>query len=170
VDDSSLTFFDNHFAANRGWYYPDAKFSFLIGALAISCRVGIEQIPVSFTEADRERWNTIEASIREQGYPSVEAPNELSLANMAVYLHEEPPDQDYAEYRGRLHEAREIEFMGLKAWKVSIVFLRSISNKDVPMTMVITSRAWTHDFPPVVGMDVEGLLWMQGRMCFRRWT
>ena len=170
IDDSSLTFFDNHFAVNRGWYYPGAHFSFLIGALAISCKVGIEKIQLNFNEEQRERWEASHALIRERGYPDAEAPTGFSLANAAVYLHDASPDQDYAQYRGRLSKVLEIEFMGHRAWQTSIVFLRSLNNEDAPMTMVITSLAWAHDFPPKVGMDVEGLLWLQGRMWHRQWT
>ena len=78
---------------------------------------------------------------------------------MAVYIHGDAPDLDYAEYRGRLLEVNETEFMGIRAWKVSIVFLRSIDSVDVPIRMVITLRGWAHDFPPKVGMDVEGIHW-----------
>lgn len=162
----SLHFFDNHCVSNRGWYYPDAPYTYLFIALAIECAPGIASVPLNFSDDEKENWRAMHAKFA----APPDAPEILQLGGMAAYLPYEAPSQDYAQFRGRLAEVAAMDIMGVQAWRVSIVFLRDLDQNDISMKMVIPSHAWRHDTPPAVGMDIDGILWMQGEMACPYWT
>ncbi len=170
IDDMSVTFFDNHFLDNRGWYFPDAQLTFLLSAIAISCRIGIARIPTNYSPEQQAHWRETYQDVGVAVPRIAEPPAEFSLEGMAMYLDDESPNDDYANFRGRLGEVKEVAFMDVPCWQVAITFLRTPDDHDTPIRMVISSLVWTHDAPPAPGMDVEGVLWLQGEMWASHWT
>lgn len=56
--------------------------------------------------------------------------------------------------------------LGQHAWRVRVTVLRLSDREpeDVNLDIVITERAWKGDALPRVGQEIEGHLWLQGRL------
>ncbi len=48
----------------------------------------------------------------------------------------------------------------------TVTVLRGLADgeSDMDLTILVTRRVWRGDQPPVVGMEIEGSLWLQGRL------
>jgi hypothetical protein len=56
-----------------------------------------------------------------------------------------------------------MNLLGQEAWRVRITVIRC-DDQDMDLDVFITQRVWQGKQPPEVGADVEGHLWLQGRL------
>jgi len=73
-------------------------------------------------------------------------------------------DADDYQFRGPVKTVTSIDdVLGQRVWRVRITVMR-FEDEDADLDVFITERAWEDSEPPAVGQDIEGELWLQGRL------
>jgi len=160
--DASVTFFDTHFLANRAWYEAGRKYEFILTGIAYSARPSsISEIPVPPSEQALWRKILLEKMGRDVKPEVLET---LHLDGMAMLLPAVECDADDYQFRGLVKSVKEVkDILGQDGWLVRVTVMR-FGDKDADLDILITQRAWEGDEPPKAGQDIEGTLWLQGRL------
>jgi hypothetical protein len=157
-----LTFFDTHYFADGAHLQPDAEIDVSLAALAYWLR----PIQVrSFEIAEGPLWEIERERRREAGEPpeSLDRPVSIHTTGGAIFLptgDEEAPDD--AQIQGVIEAIDCIEHLGQRVYRLEIVVMRP--GDDVFRLPVFAAERVLDGYVPRIGDDVEGIVWMQGRM------
>ena len=159
--DGMVTFFDNGFVTGRAWYEAGRAYDFALAGVAY------EAGPAERRELAVERHPDEVAWLNRRLEPG-EAPHEASvtivLDGMAMFLPVDEWDVDDYQFRAPVKSVVPFErWLGQDGWRVSATVMR-FGEQDADLDILITRRAWTGTEPPQVGQDIEGRLWLQGRL------
>lgn len=160
--EAPVTFFDSHFVVNRSWYQAGKYYEFVLIGIAYSAGVAtVGEIPYT-PNPDQVAWQRTLAEKRGEAPPEV--PETISLAGMSMFLPVEEWDVDDYQFRGRVKHVEPFEdVLGQDGWCVTVPVMR-FGDEDADLCILITRRVWLSDEPPVVGQDIDGRLWLQGRL------
>lgn len=160
--EAELAFFDTDFVANRGWYESGSAQEFILAGIAYGAKPS-EVFELPFTpNPEQVEWERIMAERR--GEAPREVPETLSLRGMAMLMQMQDGDIDEFSFRGPVIQVSPFEnFFGQDGWRVRVTVLR-FDDEDVDLDIYITRRAWEGAEPPQQGEDIEGTLWLQGRL------
>ena len=158
-----VTFFDTHFLINRAWYDTGKPYDFILAGLAYSAG------PAQQRQWEIDRHPDEVAWLNQQRTPG-EAPHEarytLGLDGAAVLLPVDDWDVDDFSFHAPVKSVTEFkDWLGQDGWRVRATVMR-MGDEDGDLDILITRRAWSGVAPPQVGQDIEGRLWLQGRL----WT
>lgn len=165
LDETSITFYDIDFVNNRGWYRRGLRCQFVL--VGIAYRASIAEVK-KFTIARTPEWfESMKWLTGEDRTPESGALEEhYSTEGMSTLLPIDDWDIDDYTFRGPVKDVWGMSILGLRAWRVRITAMRpSGSDSDgVDLDIIITERAWTGEGPPKVGQELEGEMWLQGRL------
>lgn len=175
IGSAELTFFDTAYLSNRVWYQAGWVYDFILTGFAYSARPA-EQMEIE-VDAHPEIVRWLE-TVRGEGSAELEdgPQTSFSLAGMAALIPIEEWDRDDYEFRGTVTEVKEVhDILGQDGWRVRTTVLRDVLDADelgddrsgdLGLDIVITRKAWEGSEAPRVGQDIEGHLWLQGRLDF----
>lgn len=157
-----VTFFDTHFLINRAWYEAGESYNFILAGLAYAAKPS-EIMELPFTpNPEQVAWERVLAELN--GTPAPAEPKSLSLKGMAILMPVSDWDADDYSFRGPVKSVKPADqVLGQEAWRVRITVMRC-DDQDMDLDVFITHRVWQGKLPPQVGDDVEGHLWLQGRL------
>jgi len=164
LGEAEITFFDAHFLINRLWYEQGGRYDFILTGFAYTARPAqVMEFPYS-PNPDQLAWQALlsdnpdEESIKEP-------PTVLSLSGMASLLPIADWDNDEYSFRGPVKRIKPFtDYLGQDGWlvRVTVMRLSDYETEDVNLDIVLTGRAWQEDNAPIVDMEIEGTLWLQG--------
>lgn len=161
---ASVTFFDAAFVANRSWYEAGKVFDFILLGIAYSAGPPeIESVPFN-PHPDEADWL---AALGAPGAEALPMPKELKLAGMTMLVPVPQWDRDDCQFRGSIKEVTDVpDLLGQPAWRLVVTVMRLGSgfDEDADLAVLVTRRAWRGEQAPVAGMEVDGTLWLQGRL------
>ncbi len=164
LGEATLCFFDTHFLLARSEYKHGRRLRFSLAGLAY--RVApctVFELPFS-PNPEQIAWQAQRAEAQGDTY---EVPTVIHLEGMAMLIPVPEWDRDDYSFRGPVKSVEPfIGFLGQAGWKVSVTVLRGLGSEadDIDLDIFITRLAWQGDAPPQPGQDIEGTLWLQGRL------
>lgn len=155
---TNITFYDTHFNNHREYYLKDKKYKFKIFGICYECGIPTE--------------NEIKVDMKPEVLESMgEDPNEtlktFNLKGMSSFFPITEWDKDDYSFRGTIEEVFNIETtFGNKGWICRTKVLKSGFGDDIEYSIdiLVTDMIWNEDNPPKVGDDIDGSVWLQGRM------
>ena len=163
--EGEVTFFDTQYLINRAWYEAGMVYDFILSGVAYSA--GLAQ-PREWTiqrHPDQVAWMNLRLKPDEQAH---EAACTMHAEGAAMFL--PVPDWDLDDYSFHAPVKSVTGFsdwLGQDGWRVRATVMR-FGDEDAELDILITRRAWSGDAPPQVGQDIEGRLWLQGRLWMPR--
>lgn len=160
--ETEITFFDTAFLLNRGWYEAGMNYDFLLAGIAYSASPATQNRIPHTPHPDQIAWQRLLAAERNE--PPPEVTTYIDFSGAAILLPIAGWDDDEYSFRGTLKAVEAFgDFLGQEGWKVRVTVMR-FGDEDADLDLYITRRAWTANEPPAVGQDIEGQLWLQGRL------
>jgi hypothetical protein len=158
-----IKFFDTQFLTSRLWYERGRRCEFMLTGFAYWARPATEmEMPVSLNP-DQVAWEAMLAG--RQGDDPPVPPKTISLAGMGMFVPAGSGAADEYSFRGAVHYIDPFtDFLGQAGWRLRVAVIRADDNDALDLEIVVTARAWDDPEPPAVGQDVEGDLWLQGRL------
>jgi len=168
VSEAEITFFDTKYFINREWYEAGRTYDFILTGIAYAARYpAVNELKIKHS---REVLEFQARLAREHGVePDMNEEQTLSLAGSAVFFPVEGWDEDEYTFRGPVQSVREVkDVLGQDGWLVRATVLRlsTYRSEDVPLSILITTKAWREKEPPQIGRDIEGRLWLQGYLWY----
>lgn len=159
---TSLFFYDICYDLHRKWYFQGKKYLFQILGIAYRARYRVEkEITV---EMKPEVLEAIE-------WDSKETTRTISLVGMSSFVPIDEWDRDDYSFSGIIQNVQEIDISisNEKGWICTTRVLREGSNDDAiyDMDILVTKRTWKEEELPKVGDDIEGSVWMQGKVIIK---
>lgn len=155
--EARVTFYDTEYVLNRAFYEAGRSYDFVLAGLAFSATPATDD-EVTVTHSP-ETWEWM----NEKGVDLESLPKTLKLKGAAIFL---PSGGNSDEYAFRV-PVKSVEpfgdWLGQDGWRVRATIMR-FADFDADLDILITRQAWTGSSPPQVGQDIEGRLWLQGRL------
>jgi hypothetical protein len=163
--EAKIIFYDTHFLLTRGEYERGRTLAFsLVGMAYAAHPCEIFELPFTpnpevvawHKQLDAERGETGEAE-----------PERILLDGMAMFFPVEGWDIDDYQFRGPIKAVEPFDnFLDQSGWRVRVTVMRisGYAEEDFDLDLLITCRAWQGKAPPQLGQDIEGTLWLQGRL------
>ena len=74
-------------------------------------------------------------------------------------------DRDDYSFHAPIRRVEEIDMLDQPGWRVRATIMRSLDDdRDIDLDIVVMRKVWETASPPTVGEDIEGTLWLQGRL------
>lgn len=166
LGNAEIVFFDTHFGLHRGWYRKGDKYQFLLTGIAYHAQ------PAEIQEFTIRRSPEEQAAMRwlmgDKGPDENDLEDRYCTRGMAALMPITEWDKDDYSFRGPIRSVKEVNMLGNRAWLVRATVLRpgGYKTEDVDLDIVVTERIWKGDSAPEVGQDIEGTLWLQGRLWY----
>lgn len=165
LSEASLSFFDTHYIWTRSEYERGRTLRFSLTGLAYDAApCTVFELPFT-PNPEQVAWDAQRALAR--GETDYQPPNTIQLAGMAVFIPVAEWDIDDYSFRGPVKAVDAFDdFLGQAGWKVRVTIMRALDTEtdDIDLDIFVTERAWQGDAPPQAGQDIEGRLWLQGKM------
>lgn len=160
--EAEIAFFDNQYLINRSLYEAGMEYDFILAGIAYTARPADELEWQVERHPDEVAWANRHL---EPGEVPHEASVTLKSTGMAVLLPAEKLDRDDYNFRAPVKSVEPFrqQWLGQQGWRVRATIMRS-GDQDADLDIFITRKAWEGDQPPRVGQDIEGYLWLQGRL------
>ncbi|MCK9487814.1 MAG: hypothetical protein M0Q42_00150 [Xanthomonadales bacterium] len=162
IGEARITFFDTDFVCNQGWYADSVQHEFLLTGIAYEAAPAqSREFTLQRDEAyfDAMQWLTGEDLRPDDGSLT----QRFVLDGMASLLPIEQWDRDDYEFVGPIMEVRREVMLGQPIWRLRVTVFR-LDEVDVDLDVIVSGKAWRGEQPPQVGQNVQGSLWLQGRM------
>lgn len=156
--DAVVSFFDLTFLSNRSWYESGRRLDFILAGIAYKAEpASVEPLVIAPESAFADTLRD------ELGIKDGEA-LELGLEGSGIFTSIEDWDRDDYWFRGLVRSVEAFDdWLGQTGWRVRVRVMQ-MDTEDAELDVFVTSRAWSGDEPPQVGEDMEGTLWLQGRL------
>ena len=161
--EAEVTFFDTQYLINRTWYETGRRYDFVLSGIAYKAG-----------PAERHEWkinrHPDEVTWMNQCLEADEKPHEavytLNMDGAAILLPVSGGDADDYEFHAPVKSVTEFSnWLGQDGWRVCATVMR-FGERDADLDILITRRAWSAKAPPQIGQNIEGLLWLQGYLCW----
>lgn len=77
-------------------------------------------------------------------------------------------DIDDYQFRGEVKIVWGMSMLGQRAWRIRLTVMRrcrqDMPDEDIDLDVVVTERVWRGNAPPQIGQEIQGHLWLQGRL------
>ena len=151
-------FFDLNFLSSRGWYESGRSLDFILNGIAYEASLASEEDLVADPDSALGSWLQGD---HESG-PARES--RISLKGSSIFVSVSDWDRDDYWFRGPVRRVKAFsDWLGQSGWSVRVRVIQ-MDDEDAELEVQITSRAWSGPEPPQVGDDIEGTLWLQGRL------
>lgn len=159
--EGEVSFFDTQYPINRAWYEAGGSYEFLLAGLAYDARPAEHREFTINRHPDEVAWMNSRLPDDEEPHT---AATTVSFDGAAMLLPIEGWDIDDHQFRAPVKTVEEFtDWLGQDGWRVRAAVMR-FGDEDGDLDILITRRAWKGDAPPRVGQDIEGQLWLQGRL------
>lgn len=160
--EAAIDFFDTAFLINRGWYESGSRYAFVLAGLAYSALPArAMDIPLPLAPEDIA-WQRMLAA--ESGAEIPEIPDHISFDGAAIFLPVEGWDLDDYHFRGPVVKVEPFDdFLGQSGWRVRVTVMR-FGDEEANLDVFITRLVWEGEEEPQAGQEIEGRLWLQGRL------
>lgn len=156
--DSRVSFYDLTFLRNRQWYEVGKRRDFILAGIAYEAMRPARETVALDPSSLLAKWFDDQAGI--EGGPQPE----LSLEGSSIFLRVDEWDRDDYRFRGPVRKVTPFDdWLGQSGWKVRVCVMR-FDAEEAELDVFVTGRAWSGPEPPKAGEDIEGTLWMQGRL------
>lgn len=157
LDFTSLVFYDIHYDVNRKYYLSGKKYKFQILGIAYNVQYRVEkEIEVETTP---EMAKALDIQIGKRT---------ISLVGMSSFMRINSWDRDDYTFSGIIQNVKGvyISISDIKGWVCTTrVLVEGLDNENIyDMDILITEKVWKSKSAPKVGDDIEGSVWMQGRL------
>lgn len=155
---TTLTFYDTYFNNHKEYYLVDKKYKFKIFGICYECGIPTEN------ELKVDMKPEVLESIGKDPKDTLQT---FNLKGMTSFFPILEWDRDDFSFRGVIEEVFEVETVfGRKGWICRTKVLRSGFEEDneYSIDILVTDLIWKTIVPPQVGDDIEGSVWLQGRM------
>ena len=165
--DLPVTFFDIGFLGNRTWYETGKCMEFILAGIAYHAQAPkINKLELS-PDSQLAVWQRTFGGLTE------EQSAQISLEGSSIFLHltdwdsdSDIWDRDDYRFRGPVRSVTAFDdWLGQSGWKARVGVME-FEGKSLDLDIFITERAWDDSEPPRVGQDIEGGLWLQGRLWY----
>ena len=163
--ESPVSFFDIGFLGNRTWYETGKFREFILAGIAYQAQVPkINKLELAPDSQLAIRQRNLVGLTQEQSA-------HIGLEGSSIFHNPTDWDRDAGcwdrddyRFRGPVRSVTTFnDWLGQSGWKVRVVVMVFEGN-SAELDIFITERAWDGSDPPRVGQDVEGYLWLQGRL------
>ena len=156
--EAPISFFDLAFLSNRAWYEVGKRREFILAGIAYEARVPeLDKLPLA-PDSQLAIWQRTHAEIAE-GEDAY-----IGLEGSCIFLPVSDWDRDDYQFRGPVRTVTAFgDWLGQSGWKVRVGVMQ-FGDESADLDVFVTERAWTGGEPPRVGQDIEGTLWLQGRL------
>lgn len=155
---SLVTFFDISFLNNRAWYEAGKRYNFVLSGIAYKAGIpALNELPL-IPDSALALWERSMAEPEDERKPGIRLDGAAIFASISEW------DRDDYWFRGTVRKINPFEdLLGQSGWRVRATVMR-FDDENADLDIFITRRAWSSDKPPEVGQDIEGTLWLQGRL------
>lgn len=145
---TSLSFYDIYYDLNRKYYFQGKKYIFQILGIAYEAMYRVEkEIIVNMNHEETKRT--------------------ISLVGMSSFIKIEGWDRDDYFFSGIVQKVKEIDIFisNEKGWICTTRVLRESEEDNIyDMDILVTKKTWKENDIPKIGDDIEGRVWMQGKI------
>ena len=156
--EAAISFFDLAFLGNRAWYEAGERRQFILAGIAYEAGAPrIDTLTVA-PDSPLAHCQRTHAGIA-QGESAY-----VGLEGSSVFLPIADWDRDDYQFRGPVRSVAAFDgWLGQPGWTVRVAVMQ-FDDESADLDVFVTERAWRGDEPPCVGQDIEGTLWLQGRL------
>lgn len=156
---SELTFYDIHYPLNRKYYFSGDKYTFQILGIAYGARYRVKkEINIEMKPELVEAMESI----------SKETVRTISLVGMSSFIRIDRWDRDDYSFSGIIQKVQEVDISisNEKGWICTTrVLVDGFDDGAIyDMDILVTQKTWKEQEAPKAGDDIEGSVWMQGRL------
>ncbi len=156
--DAAISFFDLTFLSNRSWYEAGKRLDFGLAGIAYTAG------PASAEPLEIAPDSGFADTLRTELGVADGKTLELDLEGAAVLAPIADGDRDDYWFRGPVRSVEAFDdWLGQPGWLVRVCVMQ-MDSEDAELDVFVTGRACTGDGPPQLGEDIEGALWLQGRL------
>jgi hypothetical protein len=156
---TELAFYDIHYDVNRKFYFSGNSYKFQILGIAYFCDYRAE------TEIEVETTPEIAKAL---DLPEGTTKRTISLTGMASFIFIDSWDRDDYSFSGIIQNVKAIyiSISDIKGWICTTrVLVEGTDNENIyDMDILVTEKIWKSKTAPKIGDDIEGSVWMQGRL------
>lgn len=153
-----VSFFDLTFLSSRCWYESGRRADFILTGIAYNASPSSAEDLVLGRDSALAGWL--------QGGADADLGPELRIGmdGSIIFLPVDEWDRDDYSFRGPVRRVTAFSaWLGQAGWRARVCVMQ-LDNMDAELDVYLTGRAWTGTEPPQVGDDIEGTLWLQGRL------
>ena len=156
--DSKVSFYDLTFLRNRAWYEVGKRREFILPGIAYEARRPAPQKLALDPRSFLAKW------LEDQAAPEGGPQAEISLEGSGILVRVDEWYRDDFSFRGPVRKVTPFDdWLGQSGWRVRVCVMR-FNGEDAELDVFVTGRAWSGPVPSMAGEDIEGTLWMQGRL------
>ena len=157
-DEAPISFFDLTFLSNRAWYEAGKRLDFVLAGIAYEAGPpNVEKLTLA-PDSQLAIWQRTHAGLAEEQDACI------GLEGSSIFLPVVDWDRDDYQFRGPVRSVADFDgWLGQSGWKVSVCVMQ-FQDESADLNVFVTERAWSGSEPPRVGQDIEGSLWLQGRL------
>ncbi len=152
----SLTFFNTHFMTDKNFFVSSGQYGF--GLLGVAYRVGYPAQNELTVMMKKEILRAIDEEVK------ADAEKTFSLKGMKTFLNIDQVERFDYSFRGTILSIRQEVMLDQQVFVVMIDALCDLDEKIFELPLIITPLAWQESEPPKVGDEIDGNLWLQGRL------
>jgi len=156
--EAQVSFFDLAFLGNRAWYEAGGRRQFILAGIAYEAGASKVDTLAVAPDSPLANWQRTHAGIaeRESAY--------VCLQGSGIFLPIADWDRDDYRFRGPIRSVAAFDdWLGQSGWKVRVAVMQ-FEDESAELDVFVTGRAWRGSEPPCVSQDIEGTLWLQGRL------
>ena len=161
-DGPLLTFFETRFYADKWHLSLRTEQEFILAGIAHSAEVVSPQ-PIFITELEAIR--AMRAGTAHEGDSS---PIEVHMDGAALLFPRDDLGPEDYEFQGPVKEVEVFEAFGRKITRLTLTVVRLLdadeADSDIDVELFVSDHAWRSEQRPKPGVDVRGLMWLQGRL------
>ena len=156
--EAAVSFFDLAFLHNRSWYETGKRCEFIVAGIAYEAGPArVDKLALA-PESRLADWQ------RASGGLSEEEAAFVSLEGSRIFLPVTDWDRDDYRFRGPVRDVTAFDqWLGQSGWRLRVGVME-FEGENADLDVFVTERAWHGDEPPRIGQDIDGRLWLQGRL------
>lgn len=162
--ETQVSFFDLGFLGNRTWYETGKCMEFILAGIAYRAQVLKIDKQELAPDSQLATWLRIFGDLTEEQSVYIEHKGSRMFLPLEFWNGDVHWDRDEYRFLGPVLRVTAFDdWLGQSGWKARVGVME-FEGKSLDLDIFITERAWNDSEPPRVGHDIEGSLWLQGRL------
>jgi len=152
--------YDLTFLSSRGWYESGRRLDFILNGIAYQASPCSDEDLVVGADSVLGSW------LQSESEPDSMSEVRVGLEGSSIFVPADGCDRDDYWFRGPVRRVKAFsDWFGQSGWSVRVCVMQ-MESEDAELEIHITDRVWSGSEPPRVGDDIEGTLWLQGRLWY----
>lgn len=162
--DTQVTFFDIGFLGSRTWYDTGKCLDFILAGIAYRAQaLKIDKLELA-PDSQLAIWQQTFGGRTEEQSAYIEMKGSRIFLPLEFWNSDADWDRDEYRFLGPVLSVTTFDgWLGQSGWKARVGVME-FEGKSLDLDIFITERAWDGSEPPHVGQEIEGFLWLQGRL------